>query len=60
MSAKVLVFVICIEAIIYLLLYNLHDCTFNFESLSTIFCPRLYYLTLATPAFSKAIPNNGY
>ena len=29
MNAKILVFVICIEAIIYLLLYNLHDCTFN-------------------------------
>ena len=24
-----LVFVICVEAIIYLLLYNLHDCAFN-------------------------------
>ena len=24
------VFVICVEAIIYLLFYNLHDCTFNF------------------------------
>ena len=30
MSAKIPpVFVICVEAIIYLLLYNLHDCTFN-------------------------------
>ena len=29
MKAKILVFVICAEAIIYLLLYNLHDCTFN-------------------------------
>ena len=26
---KISVFVICVEAIIYLLLYNLHDCTFN-------------------------------
>ena len=24
-------FVICVEAIIYLLLYNLHDCTFKQE-----------------------------
>ena len=29
MNAKVSVFVICVEATIYLLLYNLHDCTFN-------------------------------
>ena len=26
---KIPVFVICVEVIIYLLLYNLHDCTFN-------------------------------
>ena len=29
MNAKVSVFVICVRAIIYLLLYNLHNCTFN-------------------------------
>ena len=29
MNAKISVFFICVEAIIYLLLYNLHDCTFN-------------------------------
>ena len=29
MSAKISVFVNCIEAIMYLLLYNLRDCTFN-------------------------------
>ena len=29
MNAKISGFVICFEAIIYLLLYNLHDCTFN-------------------------------
>ena len=29
MNAKSLVFVIYVEAIIYLLLYNLHDCIFN-------------------------------
>ena len=27
MNVEVLVFVICDEAIIYLVLYNLHDCT---------------------------------
>ena len=29
MNAKILVFVICVEAIIYLLLNNLHGGTFN-------------------------------
>ena len=29
MNAKIPVFINCAEAIIYLLLYNLHDCTFN-------------------------------
>ena len=29
MNAKISVFVICVEAIIYFLLYNLHDCTFK-------------------------------
>ena len=29
MNAKTSMFVICVEAIIYLLLCNLHDCTFK-------------------------------
>ena len=29
MNAKISVFAICVEAIIYLLLRNLYDCTFN-------------------------------
>ena len=29
MNAKIPVFVICVETILYLLLYNLHDCTFE-------------------------------
>ena len=29
MNAKISVFVVCFEAITYLLLYNLHDCTFE-------------------------------
>ena len=36
MNAKISVFVICVEAIIYLLLYNLHDCTFNFTVLHKV------------------------
>ena len=30
MNAKISVFVVCVEAVIYLLLYNLHGCTLNF------------------------------
>ena len=33
MNAKISVFVICAEEIIYFLLHNLHDCTFNAEYL---------------------------
>ena len=33
MNAKISVFVICIEAIMYFLLYNLHDCNFNYVKL---------------------------
>ena len=33
-NAKLSVFVIGVEAIIYLLLYNLHDCTFNASEIS--------------------------
>ena len=29
MNAQISVFVICVEGIVYLLLYNLHDCTFK-------------------------------
>ena len=29
MNAKISIFVICVESIIYLLLHNLHDCTFK-------------------------------
>ena len=29
MKAKIAVFVICVKAIVYLLIYNLHDRTFN-------------------------------
>ena len=32
-----MLFVICIEAVIYLLLYNLLDCTFKFQNLDWTF-----------------------
>ena len=31
MNAKILVLVFCVEEIIYLPLYNLHDCTFEVQ-----------------------------
>ena len=36
MNAKIPVFVICVEAIIYLLSYNLHDCTFKCVNLINV------------------------
>ena len=33
MNAQISVFVICVEAITYLLLYNLRDCTFKWDKL---------------------------
>ena len=37
MNAKISMFVICLEEIIYLLLYNLHDCTFKSKKSSKKF-----------------------
>ena len=36
MDAKISVFVICVEAIIYLLLYKLHECTFKLHSVPSV------------------------
>ena len=36
MNAKISVFVICVETIMYLLLYDLRDCDFNFWIVKTI------------------------
>ena len=36
MTAKMSVFVVCVEAIIYLLLYNLNDCTFKYGPILSI------------------------
>ena len=36
MNTKISVFVICVEAIIYFLLYNWHDCTFNIFQLRNL------------------------
>ena len=42
MNAKISVFVICVEAMIYLLLYNFHDCTFK-QNLKSVGHLRLPY-----------------
>ena len=41
MIAKISVFAICVEADIYLLLYNFHDCTCN-----QIMCAQKYQVSL--------------
>ena len=33
MNAQISVFVICVESIVYLLLYNLNDCTFKYSTI---------------------------
>ena len=43
MNAKISVFVICVETIIYLSLYNLHDCTFKANSLSLTLPCKVYF-----------------
>ena len=37
MNAKISVFNICVEAIIHLLLYSLHDCTYKHSKLEKIY-----------------------
>ena len=37
MNAKTSVFVVCVEAIVYLLVYNFHDCTFNHDGFLSYF-----------------------
>ena len=43
MNTKILVFVICVEAILYLLIYNLHDFTFNNEAMKLTSAPCLHH-----------------
>ena len=48
MNAKISMFVICVEAVIYLLLYNLHDSNFNFLNFMAmlyIHCEKCRYFT---------------
>ena len=49
-NANISVFLICVEAIIYLLLYNLHDCTFkSFLNLHGMFLQKNNILVGKTP-----------
>ena len=43
MNAKILVFVICVEAILCLLIYNLHDFTINNEAMKLTSAPCLHH-----------------
>ena len=42
MNAKVSVFVICVKAIIYLLMYNSYGCSFKFFSITRSSCPEVF------------------
>ena len=46
MNAKTSVFVICVEAIIYLLSYNLHDLSFNVDILQKKFTEKANKIAL--------------
>ena len=51
-NAKISVFVICVNVIIYLLSYNLHDCTFNDPKTA----PKTYWAILKTFVNGSKIP----
>ena len=55
MNAKVSVFVTCFEGIIYLLLYNLHGCTFK-QLLTTIEYDQLQNISLKRKQKSIYLP----
>ena len=63
MNAKISIFVLCVEAIIYLLLYSLHDCNFKVVTLFMLKeLMKLYFMhyscmviILFTPGLDKSI-----
>ena len=57
MNAKISVFVICVETIIYLLLYNLHNCTFKYKK---IFENSKWYFCQITWAIQKLYFKNHF
>ena len=57
MNAKISMFVICVEAMIYSLLYNFHDCTFKIfiqKHLSCLFPPKM--LNFVEPFYCRVFP----
>ena len=53
MNAKISVFVICVEATIYLLLYDLHDCTFKAEPLKLFKNINLFKISYASTLYDR-------
>ena len=58
MNARISVLVICVEAIIYLLLYNFHDCTFKDKRDNDYYamkscCGFLYFVNNLKPKSQK-------
>ena len=63
MNAKMSVFFVCVEVIIYLLLYNLHDCTFNsytYHQCSSLQKqpPEVFYKKSCSKIFSQYLQKN--
>ena len=56
MNVKISVFVNCVEAIVYLLLHNSHDCTFEGDKIGTKNFARLY---VGVPIAEKNGPKRG-
>ena len=56
MNVKISVFLICVEAIIYLLLYNLYDCTFNSDI--PTYAPTMGGYTLASRSIEQRLLTN--
>ena len=54
MNAKISVFVTCVEAIIYLLLYDFHDCAFKCKQKSKIKDARFEFYK-KQPIISRAV-----
>ena len=59
MNAKISVFVICFEVIVYLLLYNLHDFTFEYQNLVFSFLTYVVIL-LFSPVIKHSLINKNY
>ena len=57
MNAKISVFIICVDAIIYLLLDKLHDCTFK-EVTVTKLVDKFYVLCLLSEDLVKKVSAN--